>query len=246
MKGAPLRLRYMIPLFKSHYSIGKSILKIPQIFSYPDETIVLVEDTMCGFRYALKESRKTGKKFIFGLRLLTKGDFAPSKVVYLAKNNNGISSLRKIFTKSNFNDGIYELDLEDLEDIKVCIPFYDSFLFDRVYKFGSSYIDFGGVDVTYFEEDNEHPLDFLLKEEIKKNNIKTVAVKSIFYDKNSDFKAFQAYKAICSRTKPPTFHNPNVRDLSSDKFSYEEYVKQVWSVNDYQLKPVVSDRKHGK
>lgn len=217
----------MIPLFKSHYSAGKSILKIEDIFAFPEETIVMVEDCMAGFRRANLERKKAGKKLIFGLRLETKQDFDSSKVIYFAKNDEGISSLRKIYTKAKSCDDIYNLDLNDLNGVEVAIPFYDSYIFNSIFHFGAYSLDFGGKKLMFFEERNEHPFDFLVKRKLNELNIKTTMAKSIYYDKNEDFKAYQCYKAFCQRSKPPTFGDPNVKHLSSNQFSYESYKNAV-------------------
>ena len=74
----------MLPLFKSHFSIGKSILtlddpskqkegKSDSIFSIAKDNnlkeLVLVEDSLTGFMQAKKISDSMGIKLIFGLRL---------------------------------------------------------------------------------------------------------------------------------------------------------------------------------
>ena len=57
----------MIPLFKSHFSIGKSILRIDDILSLTKdlEKVYLVEDSMTGFPEAF---RKLNERLCFGLR----------------------------------------------------------------------------------------------------------------------------------------------------------------------------------
>ena len=213
----------MIPLFKSHYSLGKSILKVDKIFEIANDTVFLVEDSMAGFRVANKERAKTGKKLIFGLRLDTKSDFEPSKVIYFAKDDQGIDSLRRIYTKmATSEDKVYKFDSNDLKGIDIAIPFYDSFISRNFFNFGIHNIDFGQLEVTYFEEDNSHPFDFFIKKEIKRLQLDTIDVKSVYYEFKDDFKAYQAFKAITHRTKPPTFGNPNIAGLCSNRFCLED------------------------
>ena len=74
----------MIPLFKSHFSIGKSILTLESpdkdkeggsdsIFSIAKENslkeVVLVEDSLTGFLQAKKNADNLNLKLIFGLRI---------------------------------------------------------------------------------------------------------------------------------------------------------------------------------
>ena len=74
----------MIPLFKSHYSIGKSILTLDDpithkeggsdsVFSIAVENklkeVVLVEDSLTGFLQAKKNADNLNLKLIFGLRI---------------------------------------------------------------------------------------------------------------------------------------------------------------------------------
>ena len=127
----------MIPLFKSHYSIGNSILTIEEIFEKDLDKIVLVEDSMTGFRKAKKESENLKKQLLFGLRLNVASENNSSKLIFFAKNNEGIDSLRRIYTKTyTEQDGIYKIDLKDLKGIKTVVPFYDSFLHKSIHNFG--------------------------------------------------------------------------------------------------------------
>ena len=100
----------MLPLFKSHYSIGKSILTLDDpithkeggsdsIFSIAVENnlkeVVLVEDSLTGFLQAKKNADKyfRDKKFIMALNtLISKNNknseiFGTSYSVFLEKTN---------------------------------------------------------------------------------------------------------------------------------------------------------------
>ena len=74
----------IIPLFKSHYSLGRSILTLnlpkeaansgsDSVFDITQEArmkeVYLVEDSMAGFLEAYTNSKEAGVKLIFGLRL---------------------------------------------------------------------------------------------------------------------------------------------------------------------------------
>ena len=219
----------MIPLFKSEFSVGKSILRIKRIFELAENEVVLVEDSMSGFRRANKESEKTGKPLRFGLRLETSfSGNNPSKVIYFAKGNKGIDSLRRIYTKAfTENDGIYNLKKEELIDLMVAIPFYDSYIHRNIHNFGSHELDLSGLDPIFFEENNHHPLDFFIKRAILDMGIKTVPAKSIYYENKSDFTAFQFFKAVTNRTggRQPSFERPELGLFCSDEFCWESFLE---------------------
>ena len=112
----------MIPLFKSHYSIGKSILTLQEKDSStkhgPQSAIdlclrnkikdlFLVEDSMSGFLEGYINAKAAGLNFRFGLRLSVCDDMEEknegalgktSKVVLFSNNKNGYKRLIKIFT----------------------------------------------------------------------------------------------------------------------------------------------------
>jgi hypothetical protein len=218
----------MIPLFKSHYSIGNSILTIENIFEKDLDKIVLIEDSMTSFRKAKKESEKVKKQLLFGLRINVAGENNSSKLIFLAKNNEGVDSLRRIYTKTyTEQDGVYKIDFKDLKGIKTVVPFYDSFLHKSIHNFGSFELKLP-EDIVFFVENNNHPFDFQIQRAIEKFGGTIEKAKSIFYNKKEDFKAFQFYKAICNRKmgKSPVFHRPELEDCSSDDFSWESFIEK--------------------
>lgn len=220
----------MVSLFKSEHSIGKSILTIPKIFSLAKDEVVLVEDSMSGFRKANKESVKTGKPLRFGLRIETTTGNNPSKIIFFAKGNQGIDSLRRIYTKAfTKNEGVYELKKEELSDTLVAIPFYDSYIHRNIHNFGSHELDLEGLDPVYFEEKNNHPFDILIKRAMVDMGIKTTLAKSIYYEKKEDFTAFQWFKSMANRRggKSPTFERPELNYFCSDEFCWEEVLNSL-------------------
>lgn len=214
----------MIPLFKSHFSIGKSILTIPRIFELSESDVVIVDDSLSGIRSAMKESEKTGKELRFGLKLETRDGSEPSKLIYFAKGPKGIDSLRRIYTKAfTKGGGIYELNRDELIDIQIAVPFYDSYVSRNLFNFGMHDLSLEGLNPWYFEEDNHHPFDFLISKTLKKNKIKTIQTKSVCYEKKEDFAAFQFYKAVCERKagKQTSYERPNLEHFCSDEFCLE-------------------------
>ena len=97
----------MIPLFKTHYSIGKSILNTKDIFEIQREhdlkEIVVVEDSFYGFRSLNKEAMKNNIKLIFGIRLSvvqSSVDELSSKLIFFAKNNEGMNKIKSLYSSS--------------------------------------------------------------------------------------------------------------------------------------------------
>lgn len=220
----------MVPLFKSHFSIGKSILTIDKIneLSKDLEETVLVEDSLSSLR---KAKAKIEKPLRFGLRINCKHEGDPSKVILFAKNDEGMREIKKISTKAYCeNEGV--ADFEDLKssNIKVAIPFYDGFPHKIIHYFGNYYLPFEQLDgIVFFEEENGHPFDYQIKRSILKYCEKPEKAKSIFYEKKSDFPAFQCYKANCNKKmgrKAPTFDRPEIEGCSSDRFCWEDFINE--------------------
>lgn len=230
----------MIPLFKSHYSLkGRSILDVNAIIELhqasDNKHLVLVEDSFASFRKFRQRCEKEKINFVFGIRLKTvqsKMDEKPSKLIFFAKNAEGINNLRRIYSKA-FEakneavkiDWVVENELQ--HNVKVAVPFYDSFIYNNLFYFGLSHLDLTKFDVEYFEEDNNHPHDHLISQRLRKFTDKNIQqVKSIYYENREDFKAFQAFKAICNRSgggRPPVFDNPQIEGLCSNEFCWESY-----------------------
>jgi len=184
----------MLCLFKSHYSIGKSILTLndpskvkpdgpDSIFKIAIDNglkeIVLVEDSLIGFFEAYKRSKELDIKLIFGLRLSIRNsadkedDSSEHKIIIFAKNKSGCQLLNRIYSKA-FCDFAGFLDYETLCDLwdnsalKMAIPFYDSFLHVNKFLFGNAIPNFYFTNPTFFIESNGLVFDHLLKAEVEK------------------------------------------------------------------------------
>ena len=139
----------MIPIFTSHYSIGKSILTLDlpneqkedgarSIFSIAEdnelEEIFLVENSLTGLPQALKNSKELSIPLRFGLSLNICDQ--EHKVVIFAKNTQGLSRLNKIYsTAFSGKECLSESKLKKLwskKDLMLVVPFYDSFLFKNI------------------------------------------------------------------------------------------------------------------
>lgn len=220
----------MLPLFKSHYSIGRSILTLDDpkkvteggsdsIFKIAVENnldkIILVEDSLIGFFEAYKRCKELKIQLIFGLRLSMRNSSLPEdgasqhKIIIFAKTDIGCKLLNKIYSQAfcEFTGFLDYTNLKNLwndEHLKMAIPFYDSFLYVNNFSFGNSVPDISFTKPTVFIEDNQLALDFLIREKAedfaKTNNLETTLVKSIYYNNKADVTAFMAYKIICNRS----------------------------------------------
>ena len=215
-----------IALFKSDFSVGKSILPLERIFDIAENEVVLVEDSMSGFRAAKKLSEATGKELRFGLRLETQDQSESSKLIFFAKDANGVDSLRRIYTKA-FTDGggVYKLNKKDLNGLQVAVPFYDSYIYKNLFNFGVHDVNLDGLNPWYFEEQNGHPFDFIISRSIRRLGVQPIKAKSIYYENKEDYPAFCFYKAVCNRApgRPATWEKPNLEHFCSDEFCYESY-----------------------
>ena len=220
----------MLPLFKSHFSIGKSILTLDDpkkvteggsdsIFKIAKDNnlkqVILVEDSLIGFFEAYKRSKEMGIQLVFGLRISMRNSALPEdsqsehKVIVFAKDSDGCKLLNKIYSRA-FCTNTGFLDYADLKELwndnhlKLAIPFYDSFIYINNFSFGNAVPDLSFTKPSLFVEDNSLALDYLLYEKVSEfatnNNIPIVKVRSIYYNKKSDVKSFMAYKIICNRS----------------------------------------------
>ncbi len=132
----------VIPLFKSHYSIGRSILTLSKpdsmIEEGPDSIIdlcvrnkvnkfFLIDDSMTGFLEGYINSKESDLNMIFGIRISVCEDMEVKdsdsldqtcKYVIIAKNTEGYKRLIKIYTKAA-QEGFYyvpRIDFKALEE----------------------------------------------------------------------------------------------------------------------------------
>ena len=184
----------MIPFFKSHYSLGRSILTLEdknEEDSYPDSIIqicksnnikdlFLFEDNMSSFLEAYFNSKNNNIKLHYGLRLSINDEIndkseeslqKTSKIGIFVKNKKGYEKLIKIFSLAS-KQGFYytpRIDYKTLkenwtEDLIMVIPFYDSFIFNNTLK---GFICVPQINFTkpfILIEENDLPFDAILKD----------------------------------------------------------------------------------
>jgi DNA polymerase III alpha subunit len=186
----------MIPLFKSHYSIGKSILTLDHpesckedgsdsIFSIASQSdlsrVTIVEDSLVGFLQAQKTCEELNIRLVFGLRLNIchklskdkKDNFkCTHRVIIFAKNDDGCKLLNKIYSKA-FCDGEGTIENKDLkglwdeDSLSLAIPFYDSFIFMNTLHFCSCVPEFSFTNPYFFIEQNYLPFDLQVANKVR-------------------------------------------------------------------------------
>jgi DNA polymerase-3 subunit alpha len=243
----------MIPLFKSHYSLGRSILTLEdkdEMDDYPDSIIqickenkmkelYLVEDNMSSFLEAYSNCRKNNIKLNYGLRISVTESMSDkseesktksSKIILFFKNKKGYQQLTKLYSIAAKEGFYYEprLDYETIfknwtDDLILCIPFYDSFIFNNTLKNSLCIPQFDFTKPIFFIEDNDLPFDSLVKQKAlsfaEKNNLKIYKVQSIFYKERKDFKAYLTFRCINNRS---VLNKPNLDHMSSNEFCFQK------------------------
>jgi DNA polymerase-3 subunit alpha len=247
----------MIPLFKSHYSLGRSILTLEdkdEMDDYPDSIIqickqnkmkelYLVEDNMSSFLEAYSNCRKNKIKLNYGLRISVTESMSDkseesktksSKIILFFKNKQGYQQLTKLYSIAAKEGFYYEprLDYETIsknwtDDLILCIPFYDSFIFNNTLRNSLCIPQFDFTKPIFFIEDNDLPFDALVKQKAlsfaEKNDLKIYKAQSIFYNLREDFKAYLTFRCINNRS---ILNKPNLDHMSSDEFCFESISKR--------------------
>ena len=221
----------MIPLFKTHASIGRSILRIEDVKRIADENqfdeVYFVEDTMVGFPEAF---RTFGDKLRFGYRFSIfnedGSDDSESKMIVFADGDEGCQELYDLYTRS-FDEKL-KTPWNDYKNLKFAVPFYDSFLHKNLVGFANCMPNLP-KQLWFFTEDNGLPFDGILNSKIKdfveKNSHALIKVKSIYYENKEDVEAFQTYKCICNRQpgRQASLSNPRLDHFGSDRFCIEAW-----------------------
>ena len=241
----------MIPLFKSHFSSGRSILTLnepeKQKEGGPDsiisialenglKEIYLVEDCLTGFLTAFKNCQKHNIQLKFGLRMQVCNSYESAassshKLILFALNDAGFKDISKIYTFANTEKEsiICNSDLFSrlTDNILIAVPFYDSYIWKNRYTFSNCMPDFlDKLDVIYFVENNKLPFDKITTDFIRasgKNNI--VESKTIYYKNREDLQAWVTYKIACNRSmgKNQSLSAPELSGCGSGEFCFQSW-----------------------
>lgn len=249
----------LIPLFKSHYSIGRSVLTFRNLGeskeNEPDsivdiahsieiKKIFVVEDSMSGLLEAYTNLKEAKIGLHFGIRVTVCRDISEKnaesvtnscKFIIFAKNTEGYKKLIKLYSIAAKEGFYYEprLDYDVIKSnwndkhLKLCVPFYDSFLYKNSLTTSVCIPDANSIPLTFFIEDNDLPFDHLLKpkvEQYAKDKYETVKTKSIYYRNKKNFKDYLTFRCINKRT---TLDKPNINHMCSDEFCFESWNEKI-------------------
>lgn len=251
-----------VPLFKSHFSLGKSILTLEKPSgkenTYPVSvfdlaarnnlpSVVLVEDSISGLLQASKNAEELKISLIFGIRIDITDDMEqkddPSllkraKYIIMAKNSEAYKTIVKIWSIASSKGFYYSpsIDFKTLktlwnENLMLCVPFYDSFLFLNSLCSHCHVPDFDSLgQVTFFTESNELPFDDILLNRVNdycsSNSTNHVPSQSIFYKSPDDYLAYVAFKCLHNKghSQRATIERPELDHMSSDLFNFDRWL----------------------
>lgn len=256
----------IIPIFKTHGSLGKSILTSwskkdvgeenwPISESGPVsvvgiaekhnlENVVVIDDTFLSFPSLYKNLKKS--KLIFGVNFdccknaLEKSEDSlktEHKISVVMKNGNGYRDLLKIHNLVHTNQNYFyyktRIDFDVIkknwtDNLSLIVPPYDNFIHKNLLTNSVCVPDFGPIKPIMTFARMNLPFDYLLEDNIKRyaenNGFELQEVHPVYYYKESDVKAFYAFKCIENRT---TFAEPELEFFTSNSFSWESYLNKT-------------------
>ena len=153
------------------------------------------------------------------------------RIIIFIKNTQGYKDLIRVHNLANIENGgnVTPKILEShwTENLKLAIPFYDSYLFRNTMYDVSCLPEFSNVPHSFFYEENSLPFDDLIASRIKGEKI---LVKSVFYENDNDFVTWLTYRCALNysnKGKNRTLESPMFDHCHSDQFSFESYLNYV-------------------
>lgn len=206
--------------------------------------LFLAETNMSGFVSAYKNCKANDINFHFGLKIVLCNNMkdksqdslaSDSKVIIWLKNTDGYKKIVNMYSKAA-TEGFYyrpRLDcallrsLWDDKSLSLTVPYYYSFLHRNLLHSGNCLPDFSFTKPVFLQDINDLPFNYLLDDCIKDwceqySGCRIMKAKSIYYNQESDFLYYLAYKCMQERT---TLNMPNFDHLGSNQFSFESWRK---------------------
>lgn len=198
-----------------------------------------------GFPTFYKGCLKEGIKPRFGIKFYVcqncsdKSDESlrsESKVVVWMLNSAAYQDLCKLYSVSYEEQNFYYQNRLDWPTLKalwtpnlgLSIDAYDGFLAQNLLRNGCCVPDLSFCDPEFLLCETELPFDSLIKEKTvsfcAENNYKTVETAPIYYYQDADAETFQTFRAIQNKA---TLQKPNLDHFSSNKFSFEEFLRKT-------------------
>lgn len=243
-------LENTLPLFKSHYSIGRSILTLEKegaseetgpksIFDLARKNklqdICLVEDSIGSIKVFFQQCKKSNFFPIFGLRVdfcsdstIKDNQQTNHKVVVFCKNKDGYKDLVRLSSYAS-KEGFWkvprlcEKSAEKFltKNLYLSIPFYDSFIFNNSILGNECVFNYSKYNCVFFVEDNGLQFDELIKNKVTSLNVETLDTKTIYYAERKDFLAYQTYRCFTRKPLRTTISRPELPFFSSNNFCLE-------------------------
>lgn len=242
----------MLPLFKSHYSVGRSILTLEKPgSSHPEESdsifdiclegnldkLCLVEDQIGGCIQAQENCAKLNIKLMYGIRFNVVPDIndkseesrgKESKLIVFTSSADTYKNLFSIYTTS-YRDGFYYYPRIDVESIK---KYWHKDLILAV-PFYDSYIygNYMQSNIPVPEISFADPIFFIEKNGLPFDPLIEATVKQnagsseVIMAKSIYYKTkkdFLAYQIFRTISERSSFEKPEMEHMSSDKFCFEE------------------------
>lgn len=248
-------MKNVIPLMKSNYSIGKSILTLDEHLdsegknteTYPNgpksifgilgeenlAELVLLEDNFYSFYSAYTRCRNNKIKLVYGVNFEYKEADSLSRISIFMRNKSGYQDLILLDSERNKKGFLEISDLKRLmtPNLIITVPFYDSFIHKNSMTFSKFSDALLSMSPVFFLEDNGLPFDGIIREavlDICGERFETIESKTICYYKRSDIDAFLTYKCICNRSfGKKTLAKPNFDHFSSNEFCWESYKERT-------------------
>lgn len=220
----------MIPLFKSHYSAGRSILTLddpkkclpvgPQsIIKIAKDAglkqIVLLEDNPHSFFEAQKMCGANHLGLVYGMTVwmcnslaAETGDEKPTinshhKLAVFIKDAAGYVDFLRLYKACQANKGLMDYALLKTlwtDHLVAAIPFYDSFLHLNLLTYSNCVPDLSFLSPTFFVEKNGLPFDEMIRGAVLKFSKDVEETKTIYYHSRSDADAYMTYRCLTSRS----------------------------------------------
>jgi DNA polymerase III alpha subunit len=207
----------------------------------------LVDDRFANMFAAQKALKDVGCALVFGLKVIVCDDMADKSeasfrneskvVIWMAGDGSAdYQALINLYTLAA-QQGFYyvpRLDWKTLcahwhPSLLLSLPFYSSFLARNTLTFASIVPQLPAQPLVLWEVAQDLPFDGLLYDAVERYVQTTGAevqrVKSVYYRRREDAKAFQVWRAILSRT---TYDVPN-DEMTSSEFCWDAYRELVAS-----------------
>lgn len=202
--------------------------------------LVVVDDSFLNFPNLYKLSNKYNIHLVFGVNLTVCNDSSQkdeeslssnSRVSILMNNSKGYRDLIRLYNyvctnketfyytpRCSYNDLIARLT----DNLTLLVGPHNSFLEKNLIYNGTCIPFWSKVKPTMCIAEQGLPYSEILNKKIteyaENNGFKLIKGHSIYYYKNSDFKAYTLLRCINNRTD---FKSPDINYLTSDQFSFE-------------------------